>query len=176
MALFLIAGLIGGFLASYAIYQPQIQNLQTQLQEQENQLEAHQTQIKEQQNIIEGFKIQVREYHEEVRKLNSQIQSLQAEIESLHKENTQLKTQIKELNTELIETRRKALHLSRLLSMTEQEYFINLLRKNILQNEYNQMKAEGLTDEEILKKIVAEWQISPELLKANWKQISGHYY
>jgi hypothetical protein len=31
-------------------------------------------------------------------------------------------------------------------------------------------------DEEILKRIVAEWQISPELLKANWKQISGHYY
>jgi chromosome segregation ATPase len=48
-ALCLIIGLVSGFLASYAIYQPQIQNLQIQLQEQRKQnesLEAENIQIK----------------------------------------------------------------------------------------------------------------------------------
>jgi regulator of replication initiation timing len=73
IALCLIIGLITGFLASYAIYQPQIQDLETQLQEQEQQ--------KRNEN------------------LKTQIGNLENQVSNLQTENTKIKTQLAEYQT-----------------------------------------------------------------------------
>jgi len=67
MALFLIAGLIIGFTASYAIYQPQIQNLQNQIESLESQilnLQAENTKIKTQIAEYQTLKEMLREYNQ----------------------------------------------------------------------------------------------------------------
>jgi chromosome segregation ATPase len=171
-------GLISGFLASYAIYQPQIQNLQTQQKELETQissLQAENTKIKQQMNTYQN-----------------QIQDLEAQLNKYQKENESLKTQINEYSNEIkiledeIERYKKDLWFihflrerdlgiqARLLDNKEAQKLIELLPT--LKEEYQKLKNEGLTEKQTAEKLAEKYDLDKDFLIGYWILISEHLY
>jgi chromosome segregation ATPase len=173
MALFLIAGLVSGFLASYAIYQPQIQDLETQLQEQQKQNENLKTQIGNLENQVSNLqtenteiKTQLTEYKRENENLKTQLNRYQIENESLKQE----------INT-LKERKFKIIPIPPydIESEGRKEQFEKMAITQ-MKIEYQKLKEKGLTESEIFNQLVMLHPDHPEWrkwLEQNWDAIKN---
>ena len=131
----LIAGLISGFLISYIIYQPRIENLQ-----------------KENEN------------------LNIQIENIESRFLTLQEENNQLKQKIITLQKENENLKQK------LYKPLPTGFDMETLTLILMSEDYERLKAEGLTDQQILEYLVEKYgqSFTEYFIQSNWKWIAGY--